>query len=269
MKLILATALLLSLLSSTAFATTTASLPSISADEYFERARQKSEQFRHISDELVKLEASGKFDPQNAPEAMKDAEATFLAFKHDLKMASEGGHVVATYLLANIESKFGPTDEERKQFCEPLQKAMGQGLLASAVAYHFQCDIAYMRFDFRSPGHLKYLEDLKQMLQRVDGNRDYYPLPTKRSSCFQDLRAELTAERTLAAIQARSKAMVLTYDQYRAEAYYILAATRLNEKGQPDSQNLAYLNQALALGCKDSMKLKDYYEKEFGAQASK
>ena len=146
---------------------------------------------------------------------------------------------------------------------------MDQGLLAAAVAYHHQCDRAYMRFDFRNPGHLKYLDDLQQMVQRVDGNRDYYPLPAKRSFCFEDLRAELTAERTLAAIQARNDAMLLTYDQYRAEAYYILAATRLNEKNQPDSQNLAYLNQALALGCKDPMTLKGYYEKEFGPQTSK
>ena len=112
LKFVLACTLLLSLLSSTVFAAATSSLPATSPGDYFERARQKSEQLKQISDELVKLEASGKLDPKNPPEVMKDTQATILAFKHDLKMASEGGHTVATYLLANIDSKFGPSDVE-------------------------------------------------------------------------------------------------------------------------------------------------------------
>ena len=269
MKFTLPCLLLLSLLVPAAFATTTASLPVISPDDYFERAQKKAEQLKVLFDEYVAREASGKLDTKTLPESLKGVEVDLAAVQHDLKMAAEGGHVVATYMLANTQSRFGMSDEERKQVCEPMRKAMDQGLLAAAVGYYYQCDQTYMRLDLLDPGHVKYLEDLKQMLLRVDGFKDFYPLYTQRSLCFEgDRLAEIKAPRLLGNMQAGASKRTLTYDQYRADAYYILAATRMNEKGMPDSLNLAYLNQALALGCKDSMTLKEYYEKAFGGQAS-
>ena len=270
MKSILCCSVLLGLLSSTVFAATTAALPVTSPDDYFERAQKKAEQLKLLFDENVKLEASGKLDKATLPEQLKEVPGTMAAFERDLKMASEGGHVVATYMLANMQSRFGMSVEERKQVCEPMHKAMDQGLLAAGVGYYYQCDMTYMRLDLLDPGHIKYLEALKQMLLKVDENRDYYPLYTNRSLCFEsDRLAEIKEERTLGNMQARASARMLTYDQYRADAYYILAATRMNEKGMPDSTNLAYLNQALELGCKDPMTLKEYYQKEFGNQVSK
>ena len=270
MKTLLSSLLLLSLLSATAFAASTSSLPVTSSDDYFERAQRKAEQLKLMFDESVKLETSGKLDKATLPEELKEVQGVMTAFQDDLKMASEGGHVVATYMLANIQSRFGMSKEERKQVCEPMHKAMDQGLLAAGVGYYYQCDMAYMRLNLLDPGHVKYLEALKQMLLNVDPNHDYYPLYTNRSLCFEgDRLAEIKEERTLGNMQARASARMLTYDQYRADAYYILAATRMNDKGEPDSVNLTYLNQALALGCKDPMTLKEYYEKAFGSQASK
>ncbi|AZE81101.1 hypothetical protein [Pseudomonas synxantha] len=269
MKSILSS-LLLSLLSAAAFAASTSSLPVISPDDYFERAQKKAEQLKLLFDENVRLEASGELDKTTLPEQLKEVQGAIAALQHDLKMASEGGHVVATYMLANMQSRFGMSKEERKQVCEPMHKAMEQGLLAAGVGYYYQCDMTYMRLDLLDPGHIRYLETLKQMLLKVDTNRDYYPLYTNRSLCFEsDRLAETREERTLGNMQARASARMLTYDQYRADAYYILAATRVNDKGNPDSVNLTYLNQALALGCKDPMTLKEYYEKSFGNQASK
>ena len=270
MRFTLPCLLLLSLLSPAVFATTTSSLPVTSPDDYFERAQKKAEQLKVLFDEYVTLEASGQLDNKTLPDSLKGVEVDMAAVQRDLKMAAEGGHVVATYMLANTQSRFGMSNEERKQVCEPMHKAMDQGLLAAAVGYHYQCDQTYMRLDFLDPGHVKYLEDLKQMLLRVDGFKDFYPLYTQRSLCFEsDRLAEIKEQRTLGNMQARASARMLTYDQYRADAYYILAATRMNEKGMPDSLNLTYLNQALALGCKDPMTLKEYYEKVFGGRASK
>ncbi|MGY4636334.1 hypothetical protein [Pseudomonas sp. TE24901] len=262
--------LLLSLLSAAVFATTTASLPVISPDDYLERAQKKAEQLRVLIEENLPLEASGKLDPKVSAELAKEGKDKIAALQSDLKMASDGGHTVATYMLANMQSRFGMSDAERKQVCEPMHRAMDQGLLAAAVGYYYQCDQTYMRLNFLDPGHVKYLEDLKQMLLRADGFQGYYPLYTQRSLCFEkDRLAEIKEEWTVANQQAQASARMLTYDQYRADAYYILAATRMNEKGMPDSLNLTYLNQALALGCKDPMTLKEYYEKAFGGQASK
>ncbi len=270
MRTLLSSLLFLGLLSAPAFAASTSSLPVISPDDYFEHAQKKAKQLKLLFDENVKLEAGDKLDKATLPEQLNEVQDIMAAFQHDLKMASEGGHVVATYMLANYQSRFGMSDEERKQVCEPMRKAMGQGLLAAGVGYYYQCDMAYMRLNLMDPGHIKYLEALKQMLMNVDANRDYYPLYTNRSLCFEgDRLAEIKEERTLANMQARASARMLTYDQYRAEAYYILAATRMNDKGEPDSVNLTYLNQAFALGCKDPMTLKAYYEKAFGNQASK
>ncbi|MGF6093594.1 hypothetical protein [Pseudomonas sp. 18175] len=269
MKVTFPCLLLLSLLSSTVWATPASSLPIPSPDDYFERAQNRAEQLKTQFDEYVALEASGKLDTKALPELLKGVEGDMAAMQHDLKMAAEGGHVVATYMLANMQSRFGMGDEQRKQVCEPMHKAMDKGLLAAAVGYYYQCDQTYMRFDFLDPGHVKYLEDLKQMLLRVDGFKDFYPLYTQRSLCFEgDPRAEIKEQRTLGNMQARASARMLTYDQYRADAYYILAATRMNEKGMPDSLNLTYLNQAFELGCKDPMTLKAYYEKAFGGQVA-
>lgn len=262
--------LLLSLLSSTVCAATAVSLPMTSPDDYFERAQNKAEQLKIQFDEYVTLEANGKLGTKTSPESLKGVEGAMAAMQDDLKMAAKGGHVVATYMLANMQSRFGMGDEERKQVCEPMHKAMDKGLLAAAVGYYYQCDQTYMRLDFLNPGHVKYLEDLRQMLLHVDGFKDFYPLYTQRSLCFEsDRLAEIKEKRTLGNMQARASARMLTYDQYRADAYYILAATRMNEKGMPDSLNLTYLNQAFELGCKDPMTLKAYYEKAFGGQAAK
>jgi hypothetical protein len=261
-KLVLAAVLLL--LSSAVFA----SEPT-TPDEYFEQARQKNEQMTRVLDELLQREADGKLDPKAETATLKRAMAIAPQFKHDLQMASQGGHIVATYLLANMDSKPTQTTEERTQVCELLQKAMDAGLFAATVAYFSQCDKVYMRYDFRSAVHLKYLEQLRHRLERVDEYQDNYPLPIKRSFCFQDLRAPLKTERTLANLQAEAKALLLSYDQYRAEAYYILASTSFTEKGQPEKLSLDYLNQALALGCTDTLELKDYYEKEFGGAQTK
>lgn len=262
MKLFLAYVLLL-------LCSTVSAAEPVTPDEYFERAQETSEQMRQIFEEMLKREADGTLDPKTAPEFSEKAEVMMSGFRHDLEKASQGGHTVATYVLANMDSKFGPSAEERKQFCEPLQKAMDEGLLAAAVSYFHQCDVAYMRFDLKSPGHVNYIGKLQDSLQQEDKHQANYPMATKRSLCFENQRDELKTKKVFAYLQARSQSLFLTYDQYRAEAYYILAGTRFNDKGQPDKLNLDYLNQALALGCTDAMRLKDFYEKEFGGTTAK
>ncbi|MHC8388986.1 hypothetical protein ACYZTM_13345 [Pseudomonas sp. MDT2-39-1] len=95
------------------------------------------------------------------------------------------------------------------------------------------------------------MQSLEQLLQKPDAHGDAYPLPAKHSLCFVDEAGPLPEQGVLAAMQARAVALVLTEDQYRAEANYILALTRVNKDDRPDSVNIAYLDEAEALGCND------------------
>lgn len=84
MKTLLSSLLLLSLLSATAFAASTSSLPVTSSDDYFERAQKKAEQLKLMFDESVKLETSGKLDKATLPEELKEGRRQKLSATPDL-----------------------------------------------------------------------------------------------------------------------------------------------------------------------------------------
>lgn len=223
----------------------------LTIDDYFERALDAADQIKRNVDESVRLEASGELDFKSKPELIGSLESDLVAYKYNLKMASDGGHPVASYLLANTLNKPDATEQQRRESCDLYEKAMDQGLLAAAVAYFHQCDQVFMKVDWRNAGHLKYLQTLEKLLQQADIFADFYPMPAKRSLCFQESWADMPKERVIGALQARAVALVLTEDQYRAEANYILAVSRVNESGKHDSQNVVYLDKAEALGCHD------------------
>ncbi len=225
----------------------------LTIDDYFQRAQDAADQIKRNADELVRLEASGELDFKNKPEQIGNMEGDLEAFKYNLKMASDGGHPIASYLLANTLSKPGPTEQQRRETCELYEKAMDQGFLAAAVAYFHRCDQDSMKSDRRDAGHLKYLQTLEELLQEPDIFADFYPMPAKRALCFQDLQPGLSKERVIGSLLARAVALMLTEDQYRAEANYILAMSRVNESGRLDRQNVVYLDKAEALGCHDFM----------------
>ncbi|RON07404.1 hypothetical protein BK659_17835 [Pseudomonas brassicacearum] len=245
MKVIFACMLFLSLLCSVACE------PVVTPDQYFQRAQRVADKIKREADERVRREAAGQPDIKYSPEQLRNAEGDIEALVDSLKRASDGGHTVATYFLANLQDNPMFSERSRKETCSLYQKAMDQGLLAAAVGYYHLCDKAYERFDLHNADHLKYLQSLEQLLQKSDAYGDAYPLPAKHSLCFLDEGAPLPQQGVLAAIRARAVALVLTEDQYRAEANYILALTRVNENDRPDSKNIAYLDDAEALGCND------------------
>lgn len=225
--------------------------PTLTPEEYFERAQIAAEKIKRSTDELTLLEAAGKLNVTNGSEQMNSLESDLAALTTNLKNASSGGHTVATYLLANLQNRGLVSDAEHKERCALYQKAMDQGLLAAAVGYYHLCDKAYERFDLQNPDHLKLLLTLQQLLQKSDINSHFYPLPSMRSLCFEDMGSSLPTEGVISALQARSHALLLTEDQYRAEANLILAVTSVNASEQPDGQNIAYIDKAETLGCKD------------------
>jgi hypothetical protein len=249
LKALFACTLLLSLLASTACG------PAVTPDEYFARAQKAAADLQRNADEIIRLEAAGQLDLTNRPEQLENAESTLEVLADNLKRASDGGHTLATYFLANLQSNPMYSGQSPKEACGLYQKAMDQGLLAAAIGYYNVCDRAYERFDLHNADHLKYLQTLEQLLQKPDIKGGGYPLMATRSLCFQDVNAPLPQQGIMEAMQARAAALLLTEAQYRAEANYILALTRVNKNDRPDSQNIVYLDKAEALGCKDFLGL--------------
>jgi hypothetical protein len=223
----------------------------VTPDEYFAIAQRVAAKIQREADERIRREAAGEPEIKYSPEQLRNAEGDLEALVDNLKRASDGGHTLATYFLANLQDNPMFSERSRKETCGLYQKAMEQGLLAAAVGYYHLCDKAYERFDLHNADHLKYLQSLGQLLKKPDAHGDVYPLPAKHSLCFLDEGAPLPRQGVLATMRARAIALVLTEDQYRAEANYILAMTSENESNHPDSRNIAYLEKAEVLGCND------------------
>lgn len=259
---------LLSLLPTIVWAVTADRLTPTTPEQYYERALELSERVGQRTDALVALESRGEFENVEPDQllALKDDTQAVL---DNLNKAAQGGHVLAIYWLSNTKTTIFMPEAEKVVHCETLHKAVDQGLLAAAVAYFHQCGRPHQPADYLSPAHLQTVATLKQLLAKGDVHKGAYPLRASLNYCFRDVAGEIAEEKTLANLQARQVKSMLTYEQYRTEAYYILAATDRNEEGLPDSHNLAYLNQALAMGCNDVMSLKYDYEKMFGPKTPK
>lgn len=229
----------------------TACRPAPSPEEYFKRAQNAARQLERNTDEMIRLEAAGELDLKNKPEQVRGAEGDLEALVDNLTLASDGGHTLATYALANLYDNPMFTHQSNQKACGLYQKAMDQGLLAAAVGYYHLCDKSYERFDLHNAEHLKYLHALDQLLQKPNAYADAYPLPAKRSHCFMKVVEPQPELGMLAAAKARGAGLALTDDQFRAEANYILALTHVDHNDRPDSRNIAYLDKAEALGCSD------------------
>lgn len=222
----------------------------VTPEEYFASAQRTAVKIERDANERIRREAAGE-TVEYTPEELRVAEGDFAALADNLKHASDGGHTLATYLLANLQDNPMFSERTRTEACGLYQKAMDQGLLAAAVGYYHLCDKAYERFDLHNADHLKFLQSLEQLLSKPDAYPDAYPLQAKRSLCFVDEKAHSGQPGKMAAMRARAVALLLSEDQYRAEANYILALTRVNESDRHDGQNIARLDDAEALGCED------------------
>lgn len=222
----------------------------VTPEEYFASAQRTAVKIEREANERIRREAAGE-TLEYTPEQLRVAEGDIEALAENLKHASDGGHTLATYLLASLQDNSMFSERTRLETCGLYQKAMDQGLLAAAVGYYHLCDKAYERFDLHNADHLKFLQALEQLLSKPDAHVDDYPLQAKRSLCFLDERAPQTQQGVAAAMRARAVALMLSEEQYRAEANYILALTRVNASDRHDSQSIVYLDNAEALGCQD------------------
>lgn len=233
----------------------------VTPEEYFASAQRTAQKIEREANERIKREAAGE-SIQYTPEQLRIAEGDLEALVDNLKRASDGGHTLATYFLASLQDNPMFSEQTRLQTCGLYQKAMNDGLVAAAVGYYHLCDKAYERFDAQNPDHLKFLHSLEQLLLKPDAYADDYPLQAKRSLCFEDNGAPAAKVGPMAAMRARAAALVLSEDQFRAEANYILALTRVNDSSRHDGGNIEHFDKAIALGCKDSVGLKAILQAE-------
>lgn len=227
----------------------------VSPEEYFASAQRTAAKIERDANDRIKREAAGE-SVQYTPEQLRVAEGDLEALVDNLKHASDGGHTLATYFLASLQDNPMFSEQTRLQTCGLYQQAMDDGVLAAAVGYYHLCDKAYERFDAQNPDHLKFLQSLEQLLLKPDAHADDYPLQAKRSLCFEENGAPAGKVGPMAAMRARAAGLLLSEDQFRAEAYYILALTRVNGSDMRDSGNIEHFDKAIALGCKDSVGLK-------------
>lgn len=217
-----------------------------SAETYYERGLEASQR-------LQQLLASPNKDADN------ELQATLETVSSNLERASRLGHPVASFywaqLLINKRTIDSSSNQENyERGCALLTATASQGLLAAAVVNFYQCDKAYMRFQFDDPSHLAVLALLEQALDKPDPAIAYYPLPITSSQCF------------LAPGGDTARSQPLTREQLRAEAEYILGSTREPQDREGLEQSLHWLDRAAAHGCLSSLDLRPAIHKKLAKE---
>ncbi|MGC5704015.1 hypothetical protein J4P02_27820 [Pseudomonas sp. NFXW11] len=202
--------------------------PSAEAEAAFQNALHMNEDNLQRLEQLLEQEQQSA-DRQVLVEAMQQAAQKAEVYENQLRKASDGGHGVASYLLANIEEgrKTLPGHDysaQHNKACTLYQSAADQGLLAAAVLQLRDCETAFQRFKFDDPELLRLQAQLLKALERPDPYAEHYPLPALNSFCFKPWKMpEVDRKRPLATLKELYTPVQLSLQQFRADAYYLLA----------------------------------------------
>ncbi|WP_201004507.1 hypothetical protein [Pseudomonas cichorii] len=198
-------------------------------------------------------------DKQAQAQAMQEIMRNIQSYQDELRKASVGGHAVATYLLANMQEglKGWPGENhaaKHAEACALYQTAADQGLLAGAVMLLSSCETAFQRFKRDDPELMRLRGQLLKALDRPDAYLEHYPLPAMSSLCFK--RFEMPAvnhERPLASLKDVYAPTSLSFKQFRADGYYLLALK--GDLENPVSRDYFKQVQTLTSDCLDPMSL--------------
>jgi hypothetical protein len=239
--------------------------PNAEAEAAFQRAVLAAEANAQWAERLIDQEQKGQLDKQITTEALRDIGQKHDAVEHDLRQASDGGHAVASYLLANLQERSklwvsGQYTARHEQACALYQRAAEQGLVAAAVAVLRDCDSASQRFLFDDPTLQRQREQLRATLEHTDPYAEHYPLPALKSLCFKEMKMVAPDPgRPLTTLAQAFEPVQLDLRQYRADGYYLLAA-----KGDPEQPEIGrgHFTQlrALAPDCLDPIGLAYMYD---------
>ena len=239
--------------------------PSAETEAAFQRALQAAEANAQWAERLIDQEQKGQLDKRITHEALRDIAHKHDAVARDLRQASDGGHAVASYLLANLTERSklweaGQYTTRHEQACTLYQRAAEQGLVAAAVAVLRDCDRAYQRFQFDDPTLQRQRDQLLATLEQPDPYTENYPLPALSSLCFKEIKSIAPdRDRPLGTLAQTFAPVTLDLQQYRADGYYLLAAK--GNPNQPEAGRAHFAQmRALAPDCLDPIGLAYMYD---------
>lgn len=170
----------------------------------------------------------------------------------NLEKATALGHPAAALYQARLALVAADSDSQaRQKACAQLGSWARKGFVAAAVMNVEQCDKAYLRFDTKSPEHQAVLEALAQSLAKNDPARSYYPFPLTASQCFS---------------AGTAQAIALSYEQFRAEAEFILGSAQEATDAGSLRSRLNWLDSAANHGCQMTLDLRPALRKELQKQ---
>ncbi len=269
MKISLVVGLCWTLFPIAVFAVSPAATDVVSADEYYERSQRSIEDFQALIDKVFEIER--KQEGRNEDAYKKYAQDVLVlteSVRYNLRMASEGGHSVAPYLLANVLGEERIADPEKqkardREVCRLYQVSADRELLAGAMALFNRCNESFLRFQAEGPAIQKMIENLEGSLVINDPSKDYYPLPSKQSICFrEDKIPDLAGMDSFPKLMAAVAPTMLTYDQFKADAYYLLAMMPGGNDRSAILEKIERVKFAKAMGCKDKFHLQQAFERD-------
>ncbi|WP_157838121.1 hypothetical protein [Pseudomonas sp. PH1b] len=253
---------LLPLLFSLGLSTSLQAAPSAEAERALQNAMQIAEDNQQRLERMIEQEQ--QLDTQAMVQVMQQVTHNVELYERQLRQASDGGHGVASYLLANLEERrktLASKDysAQHAKACGLYQNAADQGLLAAAVLLLRDCDTAFQRFKFDDPELLRLRAQLLKTLEQPDPYGEHYPLPALNSFCFKPSKMpEIEPERPLATLQNLYTPVQLSLEQFRADGYYLLALKDDIEK--PATRGYFQKVRALAPNCLDPISLGNMFE---------
>lgn len=169
-----------------------------------------------------------------------------------LVKATELGHPAAAFYRAQLllnapGSGSTSADKNHSEACGLLDSWAQKGFVAAAVLNFQKCDKAYRRFQFDNPEHLAALAAIVQSLGQADPASKYYPFPLAASQCF-----------AIDPVQV----VMLTHEQFRAEAEYILGTAQYPTDSDAMLRSLDLLDTAASHGCVASFDMRPILRKQ-------
>lgn len=161
-----------------------------------------------------------------------------------LDNAIAAGHAVAMYQKGKLLFAQKPF-RKNKDMCELYGRAAERGLMAGALEYA-KC------VDFAPPSeeYDKRLKILQAAVEGVDPYSAEYPLLTSFPYCFPKHKPPLQpGEDAVAWVVDNARPLALSAEDFRAEGYYTLAMTGVNE--QTKAAKAQFLKLAFAHGCRE------------------
>ncbi|WP_153785526.1 hypothetical protein [Pseudomonas sp. EMN2] len=220
------------------------------SEQHLERAVALIQQANVNVQALAEAEADG--EAISTEQLMPMSELIDEARAH-IELAAEAGNTLALFWQSNLQTSADRRDRARRQgSCARLHQAVAQGFLAAAVAYYYRCKPTTDSFDFMGAEQVALLEVLKAALQRDDPHQSLYPQFVREVHCFRpatDIASALPSVSLTVGEMLEKSRQVLSYDQFKAEALYLLATHPAIWQQTPMAERLAMLREAESLGC--------------------